>query len=100
MKPGLLDLVRESLERLRRAHDVVVIEGAGSPAEINLSEGEIVNMRIARVADAPVLLVGDIDRGGVFAAFVGTLALLPAEDRARIGGFAVRQFRRERARLA
>src|SRR3989441_4043906 len=100
MKPGLLDLVRESLERLRRAHDVVVIEGAGSPAEINLREGEIVNMRIARVADAPVLLVGDIDRGGVFAAFVGTLALLPAEDRGRIAGFVVNKFRGDAALLA
>src|SRR5256712_10534041 len=93
MKPGLFGLVRESLERLRRMHDVVVIEGAGSPAEINLREGEIVNMRIARLADAPVLLVGDIDRGGVFAAFVGTLALLPAEDRARIAGFVINKFR-------
>src|SRR4030095_1463458 len=93
MKPWLLDLVRESLERLRRAHDVVIIEGAGSPAEINLYEGDIVNMRIARLADAPVVLVGDIDRGGVFAAFVGTLALLPAEDRARIAGFVVNKLR-------
>jgi adenosylcobyric acid synthase len=93
MKPWLLDLVRESLERLRRAHDVVIIEGAGNPAEINLYEGDIVNMRIARLADAPVVLVGDIDRGGVFAAFVGTLALLPAEDRARIAGFVVNKLR-------
>jgi len=93
LKPELLDIVAESLERLRRAHDVVLIEGAGSPAEINLRAGEIVNMRIARLADAPVLLVGDIDRGGVFAAFVGTLALLPPEDRARVAGFVVNKFR-------
>ena len=93
MKPWLLDLVRESLERLRRAHDVVIVEGAGSPAEINLYEGDIANMRIARLADAAVLLVGDIDRGGVFAAFVGTLALLPEEDRARIAGFVVNKLR-------
>jgi adenosylcobyric acid synthase len=93
MTPALLPLVAESLERLRQAYDVVLIEGAGSPAEINLREGEIVNMRIARLAGAPVLLVGDIDRGGVFAAFVGTLALLDAGDRARIGGFLVNKFR-------
>jgi adenosylcobyric acid synthase len=93
MKPELLGIVAESLECLRRAYDVVLIEGAGSPAEINLRKGEIVNMRIARLADAPVLLVGDIDRGGVFAAFVGTLALLPPEDRARVAGFVVNKFR-------
>jgi adenosylcobyric acid synthase len=93
MKPDLLGAVAESLERLRRAHDVVLIEGAGSPAEINLRDGEIVNMRIARLADAPVLLVGDIDRGGVFAAFVGTLELLSQEDRARVAGFIVNKFR-------
>ncbi|MBI4593247.1 MAG: cobyric acid synthase, partial [Candidatus Rokubacteria bacterium] len=89
----LLPVVAESLERLRRAHDLVIIEGAGSPAEINLVEGEIVNMRIARLAGAAVLLVGDIDRGGVFAAFVGTLELLASEDRRRIGGFVVNKFR-------
>jgi adenosylcobyric acid synthase len=93
MKPWLLGLVRESLERLRRAYDVVIVEGAGSPAEINLYEGDIVNMRIARLAEAPVLLIGDIDRGGVFAAFVGTLALLPEEDRARVAGFVVNKLR-------
>lgn len=93
MKPDLLGVVAESLQRLRREYDVVIIEGAGSPAEINLRDGEIVNMRIARLADARVLLAGDIDRGGVFAAFVGTLELLPAEDRARVAGFVVNKFR-------
>jgi adenosylcobyric acid synthase len=93
MKPDLVPLLAESLDRLRRAHDVVLIEGAGSPAEINLRDGEIVNMRIAKLAGAPVLLVGDIDRGGVFAAFVGTFELLPPDDRARIAGFIVNKFR-------
>jgi adenosylcobyric acid synthase len=100
MKPGLLGVIEASLDRLRRTHDLVLIEGAGSPAEINLRAGEIVNMRIARLAEAPVLLVGDIDRGGVFAAFVGTLLLLPDEDRARVAGFLVNKFRGDVGLLA
>jgi adenosylcobyric acid synthase len=89
----LWPIVTESLDRLRGAHDIVVIEGAGSPAEINLSPFEIVNMRVARYAHAPVLLVGDIERGGVFAALYGTAMLLPPEERALIRGFVINKFR-------
>ena len=92
-KPNLRQLVKETYDRLEARNDVVVIEGAGSPAEINLKEGDLVNMWMAEAADAPVLLVGDIDRGGVFASLYGTVMLLEPEERARIKGMIVNKFR-------
>jgi adenosylcobyric acid synthase len=98
-KPRLRELVAECIQRLRETNDIVVIEGAGSPAEINLKENEIVNMFVARTADAPVLLVGDIDRGGVFAALVGTMELLEPAERCRVAAFIINKFRGDRALL-
>ena len=92
--------VREAFGRLRDEFDLIVLEGAGSPAEINLREQDIVNMGMAQEAGAPVLLVGDIDRGGVFAALVGTMTLLTVDERKHIKGFVINKFRGDETLLA
>src|SRR5208337_3900577 len=89
----LFPVVLESYEKLASDYEVIVLEGAGSPAEINLREHDIVNMRMARAANAACLLVGDIDRGGVFASLLGTLELLEPSERALIRGYALNKFR-------
>jgi len=94
-KTKLIDIVKECYEELAQNNDIIVIEGAGSPAEINLRERDIVNMGMAQLIDAPVVLIGDIDRGGVFAALAGTLLLLTDEERARIKGVIINKFRGE-----
>jgi len=91
--PRVLPVVRRSLEELLRRFDIVVIEGAGSPAEVNLRDRDIANMTVAEMARAPVLLVGDIDRGGVLASLVGTMELLAPAERAMVRGFLINKFR-------
>ncbi|MGW2376071.1 cobyric acid synthase [Kitasatospora sp. NPDC001683] len=99
-KPVLLERALECLADLRRRYDVVVCEGAGSPAEINLRDRDIANMGLATAAALPVVVVGDIDRGGVFAAMYGTLALLSAEDQRHVAGWFVNKFRGDAQLLA
>ncbi len=92
-KQALLGSVMESFQRLKAQHDLVLVEGAGSPAEVNLRARDIANMGFAVAADVPVILCGDIDRGGVIAQIVGTQNVLSAEDNVRIRGFAINKFR-------
>jgi adenosylcobyric acid synthase len=100
LKRELREPVLDALQGLRDRFDVVVCEGAGSPAEINLRADDLANMGLARAAELPVLLVGDIDRGGVFASLYGTLALLDPEDQALIAGFLINKFRGDESILA
>jgi len=98
-KRDYIPAIMEAYNALAEQYDIIVIEGAGSPAEINLKQEDIVNMGLAKLVDAPVLLVGDIDRGGVFAQLYGTVALLEEDERARIKGTVVNKFRGDRAIL-
>ena len=100
MKPELMPLVLESLDTLRLRHDAVLLEGAGSPAEINLLDHDIVNLRIAAEAGIPAVVVGDINLGGVFAALYGTVTLLPRELRRAVHGFVINKFRGDPQLLA
>jgi len=99
-KRALLPVVLDALADLRSRHDVVICEGAGSPAEINLLAGDIVNLPLARAAGLPAIVVGDIDRGGVFASLIGTLAALDRDDQAHVAGFLVNKFRGDLSILA
>ena len=91
--------IMNAYHKLEREYDIIILEGAGSPAEINLKENDIVNMGMAQLVNAPVLLVGDIDRGGVFAQLYGTVMLLEPEERKRIRGFVMNKFRGDRSLL-
>ncbi len=99
LREDLAQVIREALQRLLAHFDAVVLEGAGSPAEVNLKDRDLANMWVAAQVDAPVILVGDIERGGVFAQLVGTLELLSPEDRARVKGFLINKFRGDRQLL-
>ena len=93
LKPALMAKVLESFDIVGEGADLVIVEGAGSPAEINLRKGDIANMGFARAANVPVVLVGDIDRGGVIASIAGTHLILPPEDRAMVSGYIINKFR-------
>ncbi len=93
LKPRLMEMVLESFAKLQAGADLVIVEGAGSPAEVNLRAGDIANMGFARAARVPVVLVGDIDRGGVIAQIIGTQAVIAPEDEALIKGFIINKFR-------
>ena len=99
LKAKLLPPVLAAFERLHGAFSTVIVEGAGSPAEVNLRDHDIANMGFAEAVDCPVLLVADIDRGGVFAHFIGTLACLSESEKARVVGFVINRFRGDRALL-
>jgi adenosylcobyric acid synthase len=98
-KKNLIPQIMEAFHELEKDFDIIVMEGAGSPAEINLKEDDIVNMGMAKLVDAPVLLVGDIDRGGVFAQLIGTVDLLEEEERQRIKGLIINKFRGDKSIL-
>ena len=98
-KQELLPKIKEVYQELDQEYDTIILEGAGSPAEINLNERDIVNMGMARLVDAPVILVADIDKGGVFASIYGTIELMPEEDRKRIKGVLINKFRGDVALL-
>src|SRR5882672_1061673 len=93
LRPKLLEAVSTAYNRLASRHEIIVLEGAGSPVEMNLKDRDVVNMKMAEIADAACMLVTDIDRGGVFASLVGTYALLEPHERARFGGFLINKFR-------